>query len=622
MKSISLVGALVIGLFGLSLAQNTPKLKINLPDGAQPYNHLEIQDDEGRFHFAIVTDRTGGHRPGVFMDGVNKLNLLQPSFVMSVGDLIEGYTEDLAEIDRQWNEFDGFVDQLDMPFFYVVGNHDYTNPVMAKIWQERLGPSYYHFVYKDVLFIALNSEEPVATGGRTNRILQPQFDYVKKVLEENQDVKWTLLFLHKPLWTYAPESSELWPEVEKLLADRKHTVFAGHHHHYIKHDYNNGKYFMLATTGGGSRLRGPQLGEFDHVVWVTMTEQGPVIANLMLEGIWDENVVTEEGWEKIGPVSNLRPLRIEPLIGDGEMETELRLTNESDVPMTASLAFSRYQQLRPDMAEMTVEVGPNSVEQISLKVEQMADFDGTAPLHLKATYAYAFENMPPVELSTAHNLLPIKWVSVPFRKKKVKVDGDLKDWESLAHHVDQPVLISDPFAHRGAEDLDLSFEVAYDNEFLYLAARVKDDEILVDTNRSAYQQDGILFQVDGRPAAISANEVNGWAAYSVFQNPGMTPAEEGRVYRRNRIPEDIQMACRRTEDGFVAEMAIPLSTLNTLQGGDWKDLRVNIGVMDYDRDYKHSSRLYWQPDWGSEDNFVGSGLMRKDVLMDTNPGRK
>ena len=56
-----------------------------------PWNHLELNNDPDHFQFAIVSDRAGGHRPGVFMDAVNKLNLLQPEFVMSVGDLIEGY---------------------------------------------------------------------------------------------------------------------------------------------------------------------------------------------------------------------------------------------------------------------------------------------------------------------------------------------------------------------------------------------------------------------------------------------------------------------------------------------------------------------------------------------------
>lgn len=75
-----------------------------------------------------------------------------------------------------------------------------------------------------------------------------------------------------------------------MLKDRPHTVFVGHSHHYLKREKHGRSYICLATTGGCSELRGIAAGEFDHIVWVTMTDQGPRIANLMMDGIHDENV--------------------------------------------------------------------------------------------------------------------------------------------------------------------------------------------------------------------------------------------------------------------------------------------------------------------------------------------
>ena len=213
-----------------------------------PYSHLRVRNDPDNFQFAIVTDRTGVHRPGIFEDAVRKLNLLQPEFVVSVGDLIEGYTRDADQINLEWDEFSGFIDKLEMPFFYVPGNHDYTNEVMANIWEKRFGPSYYHFVYRDVLFLCLNSEE-ATKGSSLGGIEEPQYEYIKTVLEENPDVKWTLVFMHQPLWL--SDNTRYWEDVEELLKDRNHTVFSGHNHHYVKYMCNNSKYFMLATTGGG-----------------------------------------------------------------------------------------------------------------------------------------------------------------------------------------------------------------------------------------------------------------------------------------------------------------------------------------------------------------------------------
>ena len=204
-------------------AESRGEIIVDQSGSVFPWSHLEVNNDPDNFQFAIVTDRTGGHRPGVFMDAVNKLNLLQPEFVMSVGDLIEGYTRNEERIYREWDEFNGFIGELQMPFFYVPGNHDYINDVMARIWKEKFGPSYYHFIYRDVLFICLNSEE-ATKGSNMGGIEKPQYEYVKKVLEENSEVKWTLVFMHQPLWIL--DNTRHWKDVERLLEGREHTVFS------------------------------------------------------------------------------------------------------------------------------------------------------------------------------------------------------------------------------------------------------------------------------------------------------------------------------------------------------------------------------------------------------------
>src|SRR5688572_20862449 len=91
-----------------------------------------------------------------------------------------------------------------------------------------------------------------------------------------------------------------WPEVEKLLQGRKYTVFAGHVHTYRKFVRQGMNYYQLATTGGGSKMRGLEYGEFDHIVWVTMKDDAPVIGNIMLDGILPEDlnrvVTAEDGY--------------------------------------------------------------------------------------------------------------------------------------------------------------------------------------------------------------------------------------------------------------------------------------------------------------------------------------
>ena len=65
-------------------------------ESLNPWTNLNFNNDSDNFHFAITSDLTGGYREGVFEDAVRKINLVQPEFVITVGDLIEGYTEDEA----------------------------------------------------------------------------------------------------------------------------------------------------------------------------------------------------------------------------------------------------------------------------------------------------------------------------------------------------------------------------------------------------------------------------------------------------------------------------------------------------------------------------------------------
>ncbi|MEO0974075.1 MAG: metallophosphoesterase family protein, partial [Pseudomonadota bacterium] len=90
---------------------------------AKPWTSLEVLDGPEKFQFLIVTDRTGGAREGVFEDAAEKIDLLQPAFVMSVGDFIEGYTDDEDVLNSQWSAFEAIVEGIDAPFFYTPGNH-------------------------------------------------------------------------------------------------------------------------------------------------------------------------------------------------------------------------------------------------------------------------------------------------------------------------------------------------------------------------------------------------------------------------------------------------------------------------------------------------------------------
>ncbi|MDC6406134.1 MULTISPECIES: metallophosphoesterase family protein [Maribacter] len=287
-----------------------------LGEGPKPWTSAIFEPTEDDFTFAIISDLNGGERDGVYSAAVEQLNALDPTFVLSVGDLIDGGTEDTLQLAKEWDSFENRTSKLKMPFFHLGGNHDLTNPTMRSIWKQRFGPRYYHFLYDNVLFLMMDSEDyeerrmveiyearakalKVIAGEiegvyeETEYYNMPerqlggmsleQFEYFEKVLEENSDVTWIFVLMHKPLWQREDEKG-LNP-LENLLADRPYTVINGHIHSFSHQIRNNRDYIILGTTGGGQNVKDSMA--FDHISLVRMAKE-PVITHLKMEGILDK----------------------------------------------------------------------------------------------------------------------------------------------------------------------------------------------------------------------------------------------------------------------------------------------------------------------------------------------
>jgi len=365
----------------------TAELKVTTEE-KNPWTNLKLNNDPDQFQFVIVTDRTGGHRDKIFSRAVHQINLLQPEFVLSVGDLVEGYTTKENVITNDWDQFQGYVSKLEMPFFYVPGNHDLTNKELVAEWGGRFGRKFYHFVYRNVLFLAVNSEDPVS------KVSEEQNAYFKKALDENPNVRWTMVFTHKPLWTDKDLEKNGWEELEKNLAGRKYTVFCGHVHRYQKFVRNGMNYYQLATTGGGSRLRGVEYGEFDQIAWITMKKDGPRIANILLDGLLPEDLKLPESDEK-GLIRKKVPLF--PTAGTLMLDGQ---------PLAA--ATVSFYSLNKDTMKYTHVCDSLTDIDGKFRMSTYAAFDGAPAGEFRATVVFTGKGYYDGELP-AKNLIPAKY---------------------------------------------------------------------------------------------------------------------------------------------------------------------------------------------------------------------
>ena len=295
----------------------SPVFKHDITGTAVPWTHTRFDNESSKFTFALFSDLTGGERDGIFEVAVEQLQLLRPELIIGVGDLIEGGGTDHQELAREWDSFDERAERSRAPVFYVGGNHDLTNPDMWEVWEERYGKRYYYFVYKDVLFLVLDTEDnstgfqqytheirlealklvesegwgvlPQTEYGqleelKTGRIGKEQAAYFRNVIAKHPQVRWTFMLMHKPAWLRPDE--ENFSTIEAALSGRPYTVFHGHEHSYL-HEQRHGRDYIRLGTTGGVHLTGKAMS-VDHVTLVTVSEEGSDIANIRMSGIFDK----------------------------------------------------------------------------------------------------------------------------------------------------------------------------------------------------------------------------------------------------------------------------------------------------------------------------------------------
>jgi len=284
---------------------------------ALPWTANDFDNEEGKFTFAVFSDLNGGEREGVFDVAVEQLRLLRPELIIGVGDLVDGGDVSRVQLEAQWDDFDRRASHANAPVFHVGGNHDLTSLEQWDVWETRYGERYYYFIYKNVLFLVLDTEDNLPEFQRhldairlqaiavqeaegweafhateygqleerkSGRIGAAQADYFRRVIGHHPEVRWTFLFMHKPAWERPDE--ENFAAIEQALGGRPYTVFYGHVHSY-RYQLRHGRdYIRLGTTGGSHAPDNPMA--IDHVSMVTVSGEGVDIANLRMSGIFDK----------------------------------------------------------------------------------------------------------------------------------------------------------------------------------------------------------------------------------------------------------------------------------------------------------------------------------------------
>jgi len=246
-------------------------LCINHIEGGTPLppnfgNHPDVirmltdQRQKEAFRFAVVGDTKS---IGTFERIAEELRHQSLDFAVLLGDVAYNGTEAF----HRWLRSEIKEYKLEVPTFYIVGNHDIepdTFPIPR--FEEIYGPSLFSFVYQDCLFIGLRIlDEPYSN--------QESIDFLTQIASgPNIKFRHKMVFMHIPPPISTDFSArringdaKLVSLLNKLQVDY---VFAGDFHGYARARF--GATNFLVTGGGGARLKEKRFKQFHHALVVTV----------------------------------------------------------------------------------------------------------------------------------------------------------------------------------------------------------------------------------------------------------------------------------------------------------------------------------------------------------------
>jgi len=166
------------------------------------------------------------------------------------------------------------------------------------------------------------------------------------------------------------------------------------------------------------------------------------------------------------------------------------------------------------------------------------------------------------------------------------VNGDLSEWSDMG----ALVVNAESADYRwGAtvppSDPRLTVRARWDDRFLYLACRVQDASIVVDSGVRYWEDDGIEIGIDGNHDRVYTDEND----YSFAFRP------DGAFFLFDRSAPPISRAVRvRPGQGYDMEFAIPLTTLCKYPVTLGSEMGINFGLRDDDDGRTLEAYLIWE----------------------------
>ena len=205
----------------------------------QDFSFLHLSDSHVSPFFEMPTDFSGLRSYGciskikdlnkVYMDPYF-LTAPKYSFIIVTGDMCEFSVPGVT-----WDVNRKYYEGVDVPIYYIAGNHDNTWVSVASTLRSLYGDLNYSFDHGGCHFIGLNSatiQEPIQSFDEAT------VNFLKKDLEKVDSSTPVFLFFHHPLYCDGFASKYDCDRILDLIRDHNVVlVMDGHGHSAVKHNY-------------------------------------------------------------------------------------------------------------------------------------------------------------------------------------------------------------------------------------------------------------------------------------------------------------------------------------------------------------------------------------------------
>jgi 3',5'-cyclic AMP phosphodiesterase CpdA len=247
------------------------------------------KEKAAEFSFAFISDvhlQPENNAVKGFLEAIDTINDLKPDFVIVGGDnIIDALSQSHGKADSLYTLFLETEKALNMPVYHTMGNHeiygiysrsgaDPNNPDYGeKMFENRIGKSYYSFDNKGWKFMILNSVENAGNDSYIGLIDEKQVAWIKEEIRKTDQTTPIVLSTHIPFITVETQKykgTTLPNDSSLVIINGKEVIdlFKGHnlklvlqgHLHIYEDIYIDGIRFITGGAIAAGWWSGPYLG--------------------------------------------------------------------------------------------------------------------------------------------------------------------------------------------------------------------------------------------------------------------------------------------------------------------------------------------------------------------------